>query len=79
MLQDFGLDPWQTLVAMIIITILLAAPGDLIQLIWPAANISMFMLVTVGYFYWVKRRGWGVTAKDLKQVGAPWARLTGCD
>ena len=63
MLQDIGLGPRQTLLVMIMIAMLLVALGGLMQLIWPSASASLFALVTVGYLYWVKRRGWSVTSK----------------
>ena len=66
MLQDLGLGPRKTLVAMIVMALLLVALGGLMQLIWPAASASVFILVTAGYVYWVKRRGWSVPAKDIK-------------
>ena len=76
MLQDLGLGPRQTLVAMIMMALSLVALGGLIQLLWPAASATVFILVMVGYLYWVKRRGWGASAKDLnlkdlKQADAP--------
>ena len=45
-----------------------------IKVLRPIATV--FILVMVGYLYWVKRRGWGASAKDvnlkdLKQVDAP--------
>ena len=63
MLQDLGLGPRQTLLVMIMIATLLVALGGLMQLIWPSASAGVFALVTVGYLYWVKRRGWSVTPK----------------
>ena len=71
MLQDQGFGPRKTLLVMLIISLLLVALGGLMQLIWPAASASVFVLVTLGYLYWVKRRGWSVTAKNLKQADAP--------
>jgi UDP-GlcNAc:undecaprenyl-phosphate GlcNAc-1-phosphate transferase len=61
MLQDLGLGPRKTL--LIMISLLLVALGGLMQLIWPAASAGVFALVSVGYLYWVKRRGWGVASK----------------
>jgi UDP-GlcNAc:undecaprenyl-phosphate GlcNAc-1-phosphate transferase len=61
MLQDLGLGPRKTL--LIMISLLLVALGGLMQLIWPAASAGVFVLVSVGYLYWVKRRGWGVASK----------------
>jgi UDP-GlcNAc:undecaprenyl-phosphate GlcNAc-1-phosphate transferase len=63
MLQDLGLGPRQTLLTMIMISLLLVALGGLMQLIWPAASAGVFALVSVGYLYWVKRLGWGVAVK----------------
>ncbi|MDB9752706.1 hypothetical protein OAB29_01020 [Oceanospirillaceae bacterium] len=45
-----------------------------IKVLRPIATV--FILVMVGYLYWVKRRGWGASAKnlnlkDLKQAGSP--------
>ena len=45
-----------------------------IKVLRPSATV--FILVIVGYLYWVKRRGWGASAKDLnlkdlKQADAP--------
>ena len=45
-----------------------------IKVLRPIATV--FILVIVGYLYWVKRRGWGASAKnlnlkDLKQADAP--------
>ncbi|MDC1341942.1 hypothetical protein N8222_09090 [Oceanospirillaceae bacterium] len=76
MLQDLGLGPRQTLLAMVVMALSLLALGGLIQLLWPAASATVFILVMVGYLYWVKRRGWGASAKDLnlkdlKQADAP--------
>jgi UDP-GlcNAc:undecaprenyl-phosphate GlcNAc-1-phosphate transferase len=76
MLQDLGLGPRQTLIAMVMMALSLLALGGLIQILWPAASATVFILVMVGYLYWVKRRGWGASAKDvnlkdLKQVDAP--------
>jgi hypothetical protein len=71
MLQDLGFGPRKTLLVMLLISLLLVALGGLMQLIWPAASASVFVLVTLGYLYWVKRRGWSVTAKNLKQADAP--------
>ena len=33
------------------------------QMIWPAASAGALAIVSVGYLYWVKRRGWGVASK----------------
>ena len=63
MLQDLGLGPRQTLLVMIMISLLLVAIGGLMQLLLPAASAGLFVLVTLGYLYWVKRRGWGVVSK----------------
>jgi len=63
MLQDLGLGPRKTLLAMIIIAMLLVALGGLMQLIYPTASAGLFALVTVGYLYWVKRLGWSVAPK----------------
>jgi UDP-GlcNAc:undecaprenyl-phosphate GlcNAc-1-phosphate transferase len=63
MLQDLGLGPRKTLLTMIMISLLLVALGGLMQLIWPAASAGVFALVTLGYLYWVKRRGWGVVSR----------------
>jgi UDP-GlcNAc:undecaprenyl-phosphate GlcNAc-1-phosphate transferase len=63
MLQDLGLGPRKTLWTMIMISLLLVALGGLMQLIWPAASAGVFALVTLGYLYWVKRRGWGVVSE----------------
>ena len=63
MLQDLGLGPRQTLLVMIMIAMLLVALGGLMQLIYSTASAGLFVLVTVGYLYWVKRRGWSVTSK----------------
>ncbi|MDB4001184.1 undecaprenyl/decaprenyl-phosphate alpha-N-acetylglucosaminyl 1-phosphate transferase [Oceanospirillaceae bacterium] len=66
MLQDLGLGPQQTLLAMTMMALLLVALGGLMQLLWPEASATVFILVMVGYLYWVKRRGWGAFAQDLK-------------
>ena len=66
MLQELGLGPRQTLLAMIIIALLLVALGGLLQLVWPAASTVSFVLVTLGYLYWVKVRGWSVAFKAHK-------------
>jgi undecaprenyl-phosphate alpha-N-acetylglucosaminyl 1-phosphatetransferase len=63
MLQDLGLGPRQTLLTMIMISLLLVALGGMMQLIWPAASAGVFVLVTLGYLYWVKRLGWGLVSK----------------
>jgi hypothetical protein len=63
MLQDLGLGPRQTLLVMIMIALLLVAIGGLMQLVWPSASAGVFALVTLGYLYWVKRRGWSVAPK----------------
>ena len=34
-----------------------------IKVLRPIATV--FILVMVGYLYWVKRRGWGASAQDL--------------
>jgi len=62
-LQDLGLGPRKTLLAMIMISLLLVALGGVMQLIWPDTSSGAFVLVSVGYMYWVKRRGWGVASK----------------
>jgi undecaprenyl-phosphate alpha-N-acetylglucosaminyl 1-phosphatetransferase len=63
MLQDLGLGPRQTLLVMIMIALLLVAIGGLMQLVWPSASAGVFALVTLGYLYWVKRRGWSIVSK----------------
>ena len=64
MLQELGLGPRQTLLALIMIALLLVALGGLMQLIWPTASAGVFVLTTAGYLFWVKRRGWSVVFKD---------------
>ena len=63
MLQELGLGPRQTLLAMIMISLLMVALGGLMQLIWPSASAGVFVLITVGYLFWVKRQGWSIAPK----------------
>jgi hypothetical protein len=39
------------------------ALGGLMQLIWPSASAGVFVLITVGYLFWVKRQGWSIAPK----------------
>jgi UDP-GlcNAc:undecaprenyl-phosphate GlcNAc-1-phosphate transferase len=57
-LQDLGLSPRQTLMAMVAMALALVAVGGLAQLLLPQASAGLFILVTAGYIYWVKQRGW---------------------
>jgi UDP-GlcNAc:undecaprenyl-phosphate GlcNAc-1-phosphate transferase len=57
-LQDLGLSPRQTLIAMVAMALALVAVGGLAQLLLPQASAGLFILVTAGYIYWVKQRGW---------------------
>jgi UDP-GlcNAc:undecaprenyl-phosphate GlcNAc-1-phosphate transferase len=71
MLQDMGLGPRQTLLAMVMMALALVVLGGVVQLLWPSASFGLFCVVTIGYLYWAKRRGWGVETKvgfgaDLK-------------
>ena len=58
MLQNLGLNPRQSLAAMIFMALVLVAIGGLAQLVWPQASAGLFILVTAAYMYWVKQRGW---------------------
>ena len=48
---------------MIIISLLMVALGGLMQLIWPTASAAVFVVITIGYFFWVKRQGWSIAPK----------------
>jgi len=61
MLQDLGLGPRQTLLAMICIALVLVVIGGLVQLFWPQVSAGLFILVVVAYIYWVKQLGWNTT------------------
>ena len=63
MLQNLGLGPRQTLLAMIFIALMLVALGGLAQLMLPQISASLFILVIVVYMYWVKRQGWSASPK----------------
>ena len=67
MLQDLGLSPRQTLFAMVGMSLLLVAIGALAQLMWPQVSAGLFIGVTAGYIYWVKKQGWS----GRKQAKAP--------
>jgi len=71
MLQDMGLGPREILLAMVMMALALVVLGGVVQLLWPSASFGLFCVVTIGYLYWAKRRGWGVETKasfgiDLK-------------
>jgi len=63
MLQDLGLGPRQTLLAIVCMALVLVVIGGLTQLFWPPASAWMFILVVVAYISLIKQSGWNTAPK----------------
>ena len=63
-LQDKGLTPRQTLGAILLLALGMAALGWLIEWLLPVAAVPAFAVITLGYMQWVRKNGWHHGAVD---------------